>query len=132
VYRVAEVLTVVGDKSSVAPLCAAIADPLRDPTLRIAALDAVLSIAGRIDDIAPHKPTIKSGFAAALASKPVDEEATDEELDDHAKVRMHAAKTIAATKWDEAKSMLTEARAAEEDEAAQAAIDEELTKLGQE
>lgn len=132
VYRVAEVLTVVGDESSIAPLCAAIADPLRDPTLRIAALDAVLSIAGRIDDITPHRPTIKAAFAAALASKPVDEEATDEELADHAKVRMHAAKTIAATRWDEAKSMLTEARAAEEDESAQAAIDEELTKLGQE
>ncbi len=132
VYRVAEVLTAVGNETSVEPLCAAIADPIRDAQLRLSALDAILSIAGRMEDVGEYKPAILKAIASALSSKPVDEEATDAELADHAKVRSHAAKTAAALKWPEAKPMLEKALAAEENEDVQKAIKEALEKLEQE
>ena len=130
-YRVAEVLTVVGDDSSIQPLSDVIGDPIRDGALRQTALDAVLSIVGRVDDITSHRAPLLTAIKAALVSRPEDEEATDTELAAHVEVRKHAAKTIVALKWPEAKDALSEALKAEEDEEVQKAIEEELTKLGQ-
>ena len=131
VYRVAEVLTVVGDQTSIQPLASVIKDPLRDAKLRQTALDAELSIMGRMEEIGSDKPLVLAAATSALHSQPVDKEATDAELVDHAQVRCHAARTLAALKWDEAKSLLLQAQAAEKDEDVQKAIEEALTKLEQ-
>ena len=129
VYRVAEVLTTVGNRSTLLPLASVIGDPLRDAKLRQAALDAVLSIVGRLGDIGSDKSVVLDAATRALHSQPVDEEATDAELAAHAQVRGHAAKTLAALKWAGVTGLLAEAKAAEKDEGAQKAIEEALSKL---
>ncbi len=128
-YRVAEVLTVVGDASSVEPLCRVIADPVRDAKLRQTAMDAILSITGRLKDLSSRRSAILHALQAALLSRPADEDASDEEIAQHAAVRAHAAKTLAALKWSEGVPLLQNALKQEKDEDAQKATQDALVSL---